>query len=114
MMTCKDCKNRRHCNSVLKSYVYGEDRDSWANWCDDFVTRHKSKKIHKDGFIVTQSGYNWHIMIADEKNKKVLLHASCTKRKSKRALKKMIDFYTDTLPKLKEMVANDDGLDEFS
>ena len=113
-MTCKDCKNRRNCTDGHKSYRLNKDGDSWANWCDDFVTRHKAKKIHKDGFIVTQSGYNWHIMIIDEKTNKMLLHAACTKRKSKRALKKMIDFYTKTLPKLKEMAVNEDGSDEFA
>ncbi len=113
-MTCKDCKRRFHCTETNKSYKYSKDGDSWANWCDDFLSRHKSIWVEKDGYTAYQSGTNYHISITDNMRDQMVLHAICTKRKSKRALRKMIDFYTKTLPKLKEMVANEDGLDEFS
>lgn len=88
-MTCNDCKRRFECSYSEKSYKKNADGDSWANWCEAFQTKHKTRGVRKDGFIVIQSGYNWHIAIFDDENRMVL-HA-CTKRKSKRQLRKMID-----------------------
>lgn len=100
-MTCKDCKRRFKCSYLEKSYKPSEDGDSWANWCDAFETKHKTRKVFKDGFVVIQSGYNWHIQIYDTSFfrtsslliPKMVFHASCTKRKSKRQLRKMVDLY---------------------
>lgn len=93
-MTCKDCKRRFECSYSEKSYRKSKDGDAWANWCEAFQTKHKSKWVEKDGFTAYQSGYNWHISITDNMRDQMVLHASCTKRVSKRALKKMIDQYS--------------------
>lgn len=93
-MTCKDCVNRRHCNSLLKSYWYGEDGDSWANWCDEFMSRHKPISVEKDGYTAYQSGSDYHISITEKLTGQMVFHASCTKRVSKRALRRMIDQYS--------------------
>lgn len=89
-MTCKDCKLHRHCTDKHKSYKYSDDGDSWAHWCDDFKSKHRSRSITKNGYTVIQSGYNWHIHIADNETGSMIMHVACNKRKSKRELSKML------------------------
>lgn len=45
------------------------------------------------GYFIQQSSYNHHIMIA--KDDHMVYHASCTKKMSKRQLKKIVDRYID-------------------
>lgn len=93
-MTCKDCKNRRICTDDHKSYHLSNDGDSWANWCDEFISRHKPISVEKDGYTAYQNGTNYHITITENLSDQMVLHAACNKRVSKRALRRMIDQYS--------------------
>lgn len=93
-MTCKDCEHRRKCTDTHKNYRVGADGDSWANWCDEFMSRHKPISVEKDGYTAYQSGSNYHISITEKLTGQMVLHAACNKRVSKRTLKKMIDQYS--------------------
>lgn len=96
-MTCKDCKRRFECSYSGKSYKKSSDGDSWANWCNAFLTKHKSRSVEYDGYTAIQDGYNWHVLIYSYYGEFVL-HASCTKRLSKRKLKKLIMKYKNNTP----------------
>lgn len=101
-MTCKDCKSRHTCTNPNKSYEYEEDGDSLANWCDEFSSIHKSKTVVKDGLRITQSGYNFHIMVVDNKTDKPILHSSCTEKLSKKELERYANFVKTKLKELNE------------
>ena len=105
-MTCKDCRDRRKCECGFKSYRYNDDGDSWANWCDGFNSKHRTRRIKYKGYIVEQSGYNWHVMVIDPATDKMVLHAACEKRQSKRQLRETVRFCIETLPGL---IADLDG-----
>lgn len=89
-MTCKDCKKKRKCVSGNKSFLYDPDGDSWANWCDDFESKHKSRTVHYKGFTAVQSGYN---ILYSDADQNAWYHMNCTKRLSRRELKKDIELY---------------------
>ena len=108
-MTCKDCKSHRNCANEHKSYKYCADGDSWAHWCDDFKSKHRSRSITKNGYTVTQSGYNWHIHIADNETGSMVMHAACNKRMSKRELSKMLNVYKTLLQKSDLIYADDES-----
>lgn len=102
-MKCKDCRKRRKCISCLKSYRYSNDGDSWANWCDDFDSVHKTRTLYKDGYLVMQSGVDWHIVIIDDYTNEMVLHEQCTKKMSNKKLLKMIDHYRKGIYNQKRM-----------
>lgn len=106
-MTCKDCKLWKTCNSASKSDEYGEDGDSWANWCDDFRTIHRSRSVRNGEYIIYQSGYNWHIMMIHEPTGKMMMHCSCTAKKTKKELFDMVKLYHD-LQKIEKEILNDE------
>ena len=102
-MTCKDCKNRRTCTEPNKSYKYDKDGNSWANWCDDFDTIHKDKTMVKDGFQITQSGYNFYVWVRDEKTGELMSHFVCQKQLSERELGEYADYVKGVLPELERL-----------
>lgn len=49
--------------------------------------------IKYKGYVISQSDYNHHVMIS--KDGHMVYHASCTKRMSKKGLRKMVEWYID-------------------
>lgn len=67
----------------------------------------KTMLIEYKGYVVSQSSYNHHVMIA--KGEHVVYHASCTKRMSKNELRKMVDWYIDFITNRFDAIYNDDS-----
>lgn len=55
-----------------------------------WVEKSKDRKVTVGGYTIVQAS-NKHIHIYE--GERMVLHASCTKRKSKRRLKKMVEYY---------------------
>lgn len=91
-MTCEDCKISDICTDKHKSYKYSEDGDSWANWCDEFQSIFRDKSVVVDGYTITQSGANHHVMIVD-KDGNFVMHAACTKDLTEDELRRKLDLY---------------------
>ena len=66
----------------------------------------KTMLIEYKGYVVRQSNYNHHVMIA--KDKQMVYHASCTKRMSKKELREMVDWYIDFITNKFDAIYNDD------
>lgn len=103
-MTCKDCKQWKTCNSSAKSDRYSDDGDSWANWCEEFVSRFKDKTVRWGEYRITQSGYNLHTMII--KGNQFVMHAQTTKPLTRlelyRQLKRYLNFSKELFGKIYE------------
>lgn len=56
--------------------------------------------IEYKGFVVTQSTYNWHIMVA--KDGENVMHVRCDKPKKADELKEVVDTYLELEKYLKE------------
>ena len=107
-MTCKDCKKWETCTSCEKSDKPNPyDGDTWANWCDGFDTIHKGKSISKGRYTITQSGYNWHLMIVDEQTEHMMLHAQCRKEMSEEELEAYLDRFISGIRFGMEVLAYD-------
>jgi hypothetical protein len=91
-MTCKDCKISDKCQDRHKSFEYEKDGDSWANWCDDFQSVHKGKRVVVDGYTVMQSGENHHVMIVDAEGN-MIMHSACTRELTEDELRGQLDLY---------------------
>jgi len=107
-MTCKDCKLFKTCTDNHKTTKY-KDGDSWANWCDDFRSRHKDKTVIYQGYTFVQNASSGNIWVYDS-NGQFRMHAICTKFLTKRDLEKYARDYVDNLPAfnkiLKETLTN--------
>lgn len=75
-MTCADCKDYSTCDYEFKSLTYDEDKDSIANYCDEFNSIHEPKEIIKNGIVVHQTPRGG-IYAYDEKTGKLIYHALC-------------------------------------
>ena len=102
-MTCKDCHKYSECSCKNKSI-----EDNWAGWCDEFVPIHKGIVIEKDGYLIAQSGYNWHTHIYDPDGK-LVFHAQTSKEMNKEELEEYLRRFLIDLPKLKELAEDWSG-----
>lgn len=86
-MTCKDCVKYPACTNSLIS----PDEDGCAEWCDEFVTVHKSKTVEFGGYTVHQTGYNFHVTLY--KDGKMVAHFNCTNEQTEEELKEFVGLY---------------------
>lgn len=74
----------------VRIYKPHDDGSSWAEWCDDFLSRRKTHTVTHKGYTAIQSGVNYHVFVCNPE-KEFSAHFSFTKHKSKRQLKRLID-----------------------
>lgn len=89
-MECKECRRHKKCIIPFK------DKEGWAEWCEDFLSRYKDQQVEVGDLVIYQSGLNHHIMIIKKATDKMIFHTSCTKRLTKKELKDYLGFVLGT------------------
>lgn len=85
-MTCNDCKNRRNCHYWCKDTIF------MKYGCSSFESKYKTHHVKKHGLLCEQFGSTHEVIIYDGFGA-VLYHQYCEKRKSRFALRKILNNY---------------------
>lgn len=93
MFSCRMCDKWEICTDEHKSGRVSKDGDSWAYWCDDFYSKEPVYNYETDRYIATQSPYNYHTMIVDKAEDKIVFHSQTSKPLSRQKLKEELEFY---------------------
>lgn len=108
-MTCADCKDYSTCDYEFKSLTYDEDKDSIANYCDEFNSIHEPKEIIKNGIVVHQTPRGG-IYAYDEKTGKLIYHALCYEMQTDEELEQTADFIKYQMQKLRKELNNENSI----